>query len=147
MDRSRLIAVARGDEPAELIFTNARVVNVFTGEVEEADAALAEGHIAGVGDYADAKAAQVVDLRGAYLAPAYIDPHIHLESTMLLPAELACAVLPHGTTATVSDPHEIANVLGLDGIRLLLTLSEHLPGDAPGNQRRELERRGSGATH
>jgi len=129
MDRSRLIAVARGDEPADLIFTHARVVNVFTGEVEQADVALAEGRIAGVGDYADTKAAQVVDLQGAYLAPAYIDPHIHLESTMLLPAEFARAVLPHGTAATVSDPHEIANVLGLDGIRLLLTLSERLPFD------------------
>lgn len=129
MDRSRLIAVARGDEPADLVFTHARVVNVFTGEVEQADVALAEGRIAGVGDYAEAEAAEVVDLQGAYLAPAYIDPHIHLESTMLLPAEFARAVLPHGTAATVSDPHEIANVLGLDGIRLLLTLSERLPFD------------------
>ena len=129
MNRARLIAAARGEEPADLVFTNARVVNVFSGEVEDADVALAEGHIAGVGDYAGVQAAQVVDLHRAFLAPAYIDPHIHLESTMLLPAEFARAVLPHGTTAVVSDPHEIANVLGLDGIRLLLALSEHLPLD------------------
>lgn len=129
MDRARLIAVARGDEPADLALENARVVNVFNGEIERADVALAEGHIAGVGDYAGAPAHKREDLRGAFLAPAYIDAHIHLESTMLLPAEFARVVLPHGTACAVCDPHEIANVLGLDGIKLIMKLAEDLPFD------------------
>ncbi len=129
MNRARLIAVARGDEPADLVLENAHVVNVFTGEVERADVTLAEGHIAGVGDHADAPAHKRVDLRGAFLAPAYIDAHIHLESTMLLPAEFARAVLPHGSACAVCDPHEIANVMGIEGIKLLMQLAEDVPFD------------------
>lgn len=129
MNRTRLIAVARGDEPADLVLENARVVNVFTGEIEKADVAVAEGHIAGVGDYAGAPAHERQDLQGAFLAPAYIDAHIHLESTMLLPAEFARAVLPHGSACAVCDPHEIANVMGLEGIKLLMQLAEDVPFD------------------
>jgi adenine deaminase len=129
MDRSWLIAVARGDEPADLVLENARVVNVFTGDVERADVVLAEGCIAGVGDYASAPVREREDLQGAFLAPAYIDAHIHLESTMLLPSEFARAVLPHGSACAVCDPHEIANVMGLDGIKLLMKLAEDVPFD------------------
>ena len=127
MNCERLIAVAHGEQPADLVFKNARIVNVFTGSIEEAGVAVAEGCIAGFGDYADA--AEVIDLSGKLLAPTFIDPHIHLESTMLTPAEFARLVLPRGTTATVSDPHEIANVMGLEGIKLMLDTSEGLPFD------------------
>ncbi len=129
MDRSRLIAVARGDEAADIVFTNASVVNVFNGEVESADVSLAEGHIAGVGEYSDTPAKQRIDLGGRFIAPAYTDAHIHLESTMLLPSEFARVVLPHGSTCTVSDPHEIANVMGLPGILLLIGLTKDIPFD------------------
>ncbi len=127
MDRERLIRIATGEEPADLLIKNARIVNVFTGEIDEADVAVGEGHIAGVGGYNDA--ISTIELKGKYLAPAYMDAHIHIESSMLMPAEFAKAVLPHGTTATVSDPHEIANVLGMAGIELMLNLSEGMPFD------------------
>ncbi len=129
MDRSKLIAVARGDEAADTVLANASIVNVFTGEVESADVALAEGYIAGVGDYSGAATKRRIDLSGKFLAPAYTDAHIHLESTMLLPSEFARVVLPHGSTCTVSDPHEIANVMGLPGILLLISLTKDIPFD------------------
>ena len=129
MDRSRLIAVARGDETADIVFTNASVINVLNGEIESADVALAEGYIAGVGEYADTPAKQRIDLGGKFIAPAYTDAHIHLESTMLLPSEFARVVLPHGSTCVVSDPHEIANVMGLPGILVLMGLTKNIPFD------------------
>jgi len=129
MDRSRLIAAARGDEAADTVFTNASVVNVFSGDIESADVALAEGHIAGVGEYSDTPAKRRIDLSGKFIAPAYTDAHIHLESTMLLPSEFARVVLPHGSTCVVSDPHEIANVMGLPGILLLMGLAKDIPFD------------------
>lgn len=127
MNRERLISVAAGAEPADLLIRNARVVDVFTGEVREGNIAVCEGRIAGVGDYTDALSS--IELNGKYVAPTYMDAHIHLESTMLTPAEFAKVVLPKGTTSSVSDPHEIANVLGLSGIELMLKLSEGLPFD------------------
>jgi len=129
MDRSKLISVARGDEKADIVFTNASVVNVLSGEIESADVALAEGYVAGLGDYSSTPAKQRIDLSGKFLAPAYTDAHIHLESTMLLPSEFARVVLPHGSTCTVSDPHEIANVMGLRGILLLIGLTRDIPFD------------------
>jgi len=119
--------VAKGDEPADIVLTNARVVDVFSGKEINAEVAIAEGHIAGIGEYP--RAFSEIDLKGRFVAPAYIDAHIHLESTLLTPAEFARVVLPHGTTATVSDPHEIANVLGVLGINLMLELTEGLPFD------------------
>jgi len=119
-----LTAVARGDRPADLLLRNARVVNVFSGEILDEDVTLAEGHIAGFGVRA---ARREVDLAGRYLAPGFIDAHVHLESAMAAPREFARAVLPRGTTAVVADPHEIANVLGIAGIDYLLQATEDMP--------------------
>ena len=105
----RLIAVARGQEKGDIIFCGGRLVNVFSGEVVSADLVICGNTIAAVGEGCW-KAENVIDLRGAYLLPGLIDAHIHVESSMLTPVGFASAVLPHGTTAVVSDPHEIVNV-------------------------------------
>src|SRR6266513_988318 len=120
------LSVARGEEPAELLFKNARLVNVLSGEVHETNVAVDDGRVIGFGDY-DAK--QIIDIAGAYLAPSLIDGHFHVESTMVTIPEFARAVVPHGTGAMVIDPHEYANVLGLDGIRYVLESSKNLPID------------------
>ncbi len=120
-----LLAVARGDEPADVLLTNARVVNVFTGEVLETDVALADETIAAVGDGYAGK--EIIDLNGATLVPGLIDTHIHVESTMVSPPQFARAVVPHGVTTAVTDPHEIANIAGAAGIRYMLAASEGLP--------------------
>ncbi len=123
---SQLIAVARGDAPADLLLTDAQVVNVFTGEVYPASVAIAQGRIAGFGDY---EARETVSLKGKFLAPGFLDGHVHIESSMVTPEEYAQAVVPHGTTGVVCDPHEIANVLGIPGIEYMLKCSEGLPLD------------------
>jgi adenine deaminase len=120
------LAVARGEQPAELLFKNARVVNVLSGEIHPAHVAVDDGRIIGFGDY---RARKVINLRGAYLAPALIDGHFHVESSMLTAPEFARAVVPHGTGTVVIDPHEYANVLGLDGIRYVLASTRNLPVD------------------
>jgi adenine deaminase len=120
-----LISVARGRLAADLVFANARVINVFTGEIEHGDVAVYKGFIAGVGSYGEAK--QVVDLDGKYLAPGLINGHTHLESSMLDVDQYARAVLPRGTLAIVTDLHEIANVCGMDGIRHVLKKARRLP--------------------
>src|SRR5688572_8253876 len=120
------LSVARGERPAELLFKNAQVVNVLSGEIHETGVAVDDGRVLGFGDY---KASRVVNLRGAYLAPALIDGHFHVESSMLTAPEFARAVVPHGTGAVVIDPHEYANVLGLDGIRYVLESTRNLPVD------------------
>jgi adenine deaminase len=120
------LRVARGETPAELLFKNARLVNVFSAEVHDADVAVDDGRIIGFGSY---EATQVIDLAGAYLAPGLIEGHFHVESTMLTLPELIRAALPHGTCAMVIDPHEYANVLGMDGIRYVLESSKNLPID------------------
>ena len=125
MQTARLLAVARGDEPADLLLSGGRVVNVFTGEVEEVEVALVGPWIAGVGE--GYSAARVVDLGGDFLLPGFIDAHVHIESSLCGPAEFARAVVPRGTTTVISDPHEIANVHGLEGIRWMLEASEGLP--------------------
>ncbi len=121
-----LIGVARGLKEPELVLKGGRVVNVFSGEIVEADVALQDGMIAGVGNYDGTK---TIDASGCYIAPGFIDGHMHLESTMLSPAELAKAVIRHGTTAIMADPHEIANVMGSEGIRVMMAASRHLPVD------------------
>ncbi len=126
MDLKRLIAVARGDVPADLVLRNARVVNTFTAEVEETSVAIAEGRIAGLGEY---EAAASVDLHGRYLAPGLIDGHVHVESSHLTPDQYARAVVPRGTLAVVTDLHEIANVAGLPGMRYVLDSARGLPLD------------------
>lgn len=120
------LSIARGERPAELLFQNARVVNVFSGEIHQTNVAVEDGRIVGFGNY---RARKVINLRGAYLAPSLIDGHFHVESSMLTAPEFARAVVPHGTGAVVIDPHEYANVLGLDGIRYVLESTKNLPVD------------------
>ncbi|RPH94890.1 adenine deaminase [candidate division KSB1 bacterium] len=121
-----LLAVARGDRPADLLLQNARIVNTLSYEIEEASVAIFGGRIAGFGDY---QARDTMDLRGALLAPAFIDGHIHIESSLLTPAGFARAVVPWGTGSVVCDPHEIANVCGVEGIRFMLAATEQMPLD------------------
>jgi adenine deaminase len=128
-DRARLIAVARGDEPPDLVIAGARVFSAFTREWLEADVAVAEGRIAGLGGFDPAHAGERVDARGRYLVPGFIDAHVHIESSKLTPAEFARTVVPHGTTAVVTDPHEVANVLGREGVEWMIEASEGLPLD------------------
>jgi adenine deaminase len=124
MDVERLLEHARGDRPADLLLKNARVVHVFTGEVETTHVAIAGSRIVGLGSY-DAR--EIVDLRNGYLAPGFIDGHVHIESALVPPAQFARAVVPHGTTTVVTDPHEIANVLGLDGVRFMFDSAKYGP--------------------
>ena len=121
---STIIAAARGEIPCDLLLRNANLVNVFSGEIQRADVAVFGGRIAGFGNY-DARA--TVDLGGRYLCPGFIDAHVHLESSMVTVPEFARAVVPRGTTTVVADPHEMANVFGLDGVRYILETSEGLP--------------------
>ncbi len=123
---ARRIAVARGDEPADVVVRGGRVLSVFTREWLDMDIAVADGWIAGLGEY---DGDEVVDASGRYVVPGFIDAHMHLESTKLLPDEFARLVLPLGTTAVVLDPHELANVLGTDGVHWLLDACDGLPLD------------------
>lgn len=125
MELSRFLSIARGDEPAELVLKNGRVVNVFTGEIINADVAVADGRIVGVGSGIAGE--QEVDLGGRYICPGLIDAHVHIESSMVTPFQFARAVVPRGTTTVVCDPHEIANVAGAAGVRYMLDASEGLP--------------------
>jgi adenine deaminase len=124
MELAQIIRIARGDEPADTILKNCKVINVFTGEIIETHIAIAHSRIVGLGDY---EAHQSVDLGGRYVAPGLIDSHVHIESAMVPPPEFARAVVPRGTTTVVTDPHEIANVLGLEGIRYMLEMAKHNP--------------------
>ena len=120
------LASARGEVPADLLIKNARLVNVLSGEIYRESIAVMDGRIVGFGNY-DAK--EVIDADNMYIAPGFIDAHIHFESSMLTLPEFSRAVMPHGTTAVVIDPHEIANVLGLDGIRYVLNNLNLIPLD------------------
>jgi adenine deaminase len=124
----RRIRVALGQEPGDLLLVGGQVVNVFTQRVESANIVIADGWIAGVGAY-DWPAQQTMSLCGRVVMPGFVDAHMHLESTLLTPAELARLIVPHGTTAIISDSHEIGNVLGAPGIELLLSASVGLPLD------------------
>jgi adenine deaminase len=124
---SRLISVARGDSPADLLLANARIINTLSGEIETGNVAIYDGRVAGVGDYQKAK--EILDLRGKYLAPGLINGHTHLESSMLDIGQYARAVVPRGTSAIVTDLHEIANVSGLEGIKYVLDCARRLPVD------------------
>ena len=125
MDRTRVLAVARGDAPADLALDGGRVVNVFTHEILGQSVAVVDGIIAAVGEARDAR--DRIDLGGRLLLPGLIDAHVHLESSMVVPSEFARAVVPRGTTTVVCDPHEVANVAGLDGVRWMLSASADLP--------------------
>src|SRR5688572_9207727 len=125
-DLARRLAVARGDEPADLVIRGGRTFSVFTREWLEGELAIADGYIAGLGEY---EGEETLDASGRYLVPGFIDAHMHLESSKLLVDEFARLVLPLGTTAVVADPHEIANVLGTDGVHWLADLCHGLPLD------------------
>lgn len=127
MDLTHILAVARGDEPADLLLRGVRLVNVLSGEVPTTDLAIAQGRIAGVGE--GYKGKEEIDLGGLFVAPGFIDAHVHIESSMVPPAEFARAVVPRGVTTVVTDPHEIGNVLGLAGLRFMLDQSEGIPLD------------------
>src|SRR6185295_14043455 len=125
----RTIRLAKGDDPAELLLANTRLVDVLSGEIYPADVAVADGLVVGIGDgiSGDYRATERIDLGGSFLAPGLLDAHVHVESSMVTPAEFARAVVPHGTTTVVSDPHEIANVLGFEGIRFMLECAKGSP--------------------
>ena len=127
MNLAELISVARGEMPADLLLKNARIVNTFIGEIEQADVAIYGDRIAGIGDYSKAK--EIIDLQGEFLAPGLINGHTHIESSMLHPARYAQAVVPRGTSAVVTDLHEIANVCGLEGIKFVMDWAQKLPLD------------------
>ena len=123
---SRRLAVARGDEPADLVLRGGSVLSVFTHEWLDVDVAIVDGWIAGLGNY---EGRETIDAAGRWVVPGFIDAHMHLESSKLLVDEFARLVLPFGTTAVVADPHEIANVLGTDGVHWLLDATAGLPLD------------------
>ena len=125
---TRRIAVAAGKEPADLVIKNGKIIDVFNGEIFEGDVAIADGYIAGIGgtSYSGRK---TIDAKGRYISPAFIDGHVHIESSMVTPPEFAKVLLQHGVTTVICDPHEIANVAGTEGIQFMLDSSEHLPLD------------------
>ncbi|MDT8336197.1 MAG: adenine deaminase [Candidatus Izemoplasmatales bacterium] len=126
MDKKKLLAVARGEELADLVIKNAKIINVFTKDIDNGDLAVCDGYIVGIGDY---QGKEEIDLLGYYLSPGFIDGHVHIESSMLTPNNYALAIMPRGTTAVVADCHEIANVKGLDGIDFMLEASKNSPLD------------------
>lgn len=121
-----MILAARGDLAPDLVLKNARIVNVFTKEIESGDVAIKDGYIVGIGKF---DGEEEIDVGGRIICPGLIDGHIHIESSMISPSEFAGAVAPHGTTAVIADPHEIANVAGEEGIRYMLEASAGLPVD------------------
>ncbi|MFW6285290.1 MAG: adenine deaminase [Bacillota bacterium] len=126
MNVTTKMAIASGKEKAETVFKNARLVNVFTGAIERCDIAVQDGMILGVGDYHGKKEH---DLKGKYVAPGFIDGHVHIESSMVTPAQFGNIILPKGTTTVIADPHEIANIAGEDGIRYMLKSAKKTPLD------------------
>ena len=126
LKKQRIIAAAAGREKADLVLKNADYVNVFSGEISHGDIAVAEGLIVGMGSYSGI---EEVDMTGKIVCPGFLDAHIHLESSLVSPREFARAVLPHGTTTVIADPHEITNVMGTDGIDYMLEATEDLPLD------------------
>ncbi len=124
MTLSNRIRRALGEEAVDLLLTNGRVINVFSGEILSENIAVAEGKFVGFGEY---EAQKVVDLEGRFVAPGFIDAHLHIESTMTCVSEFVRAVLPHGSTTVIADPHEIANVAGIEGIEYMLAAAEDQP--------------------
>lgn len=126
MKKQRIIAAASGRMPADLVLKNATFVNVFSNRLQKADIAVCDGIIAGFGDY---EGVREVDMTGKIVCPGLLDGHIHLESSLVAPVEFVKAVIPHGTTTVITDPHEIANVMGTDGIDYMLQATKGLPVD------------------
>ncbi len=127
MSLAKLISVARGDAPADLLLTNAKIINTFVGIIEEGNVAICGDRIAGIGNYLKAKS--TIDLQGSYLAPGLINGHTHIESSMLHPVQYAQAVVSRGTSAVMTDLHEITNVAGFDGIKFVMDWAQKLPLD------------------
>ncbi len=126
-DRRRLIQVARGKQPADIVFRNGQVVNVFSNEIYPADIAVVGGRIAGIGQPGAYGGTREIDVGGHYLVPGLIEAHTHIEDALLVPNQFAVALAPHGTTTSVSDPHEIANVSGVPGLRWMLAAADGVP--------------------
>ena len=124
--KTHMVEVASGRLPADLVLKNADFVNVFSNRISHGDIAVADGLIVGIGSY---KGVREEDMTGKIVLPGLVDAHVHLESAMVTPQEFVQAVLPHGTTAVMADPHEIANVMGVDGIEYMLQATEGLPVD------------------
>ncbi len=124
MNLDETIKAAHGEKPVDLLLTNAQIINVFSGEIIPGEMAISDGLIVGFGQY---EAKKVEDLNGRYVAPGFIDGHVHIESSMACISEFARAVVVHGTTTVAADPHEIANVLGLSGIEYMLQSAEEQP--------------------
>ncbi|MFV0384173.1 amidohydrolase family protein, partial [Paracoccus sp. (in: a-proteobacteria)] len=122
-DLERLIAQARGDEPADLVLRGGQVLDLITGQMIRGDVAICGGRIAGIGDY---RAARVINVTGLTLVPGFIDTHLHVESSLVTPFEFDRCVTPRGVTTAICDPHEIANVIGPEGITYFQRASEHL---------------------
>ena len=120
------IKIANGEKKAPLVLKNANIINVFTNEIVPGDVAIYNGRIVGIGEYSGE---EEIDINGKYLSPAFIDGHVHIESSMVTPLQFSKAIVPHGVTTIIADPHEIANVRGLDGIEYILNSSEDLPLD------------------
>jgi len=121
-----LISIAAGNKKADLVLKNCSIINVLTSEIVEGDIAIYNGKIAGIGDYTGEKE---IDVEGKFIAPGFIDGHVHIESSMASPSQFAKAIVPRGTTTIIADPHEIANVSGTDGIKYILDDSENIPLD------------------
>lgn len=126
MDSMHQIMVARGKKEADLVLKNCRIINVYSGMVEEGDIAIVDNRIVGIGQY---EGHEVVDVEGRYVCPGLIDGHVHIESSMLIPSVFSQTVLPKGTTTVIADPHEIANVAGIEGIRFMIEDSIETPLD------------------
>lgn len=117
MDTVKFVEIARGDAPADLVLKNCNIINVFTSEIEQGDIAIQDGTIVGIGSY---KGIKEIDVKNRYVSPGFIDGHVHIESSMLTPPQFAKIIVPKGTTSVVADPHEIANVSGIEGIKYMI---------------------------
>ncbi len=124
MNAQTMMRIAKGELPATLVLKNAQIINVFTGDIELNDIAIEDGIIVGIGDY---QGKETIDLNHAYVAPGFIDGHVHIESSMVTPPAFAKLVVPKGTTTIIADPHEIANVSGVKGIEFMIKSSQNIP--------------------
>ncbi|WP_202777550.1 amidohydrolase family protein [Heyndrickxia vini] len=120
---TQLIDVAAGRKQADLVLKNGKIVDVYQGSILTGDVAIVDGKIAGIGEVYDGK--EIVDVKGKYIAPGFIDPHIHVESSYVTPEEFGRLLVPHGTTTVMADPHEIVNVAGLKGLDYMIEAAGH----------------------